>query len=147
MDGKERLRLMHAMFHMGDDDKFFFDWKWLVESGLSVKDFIAPTAFAFKNNRTFQMGSLYGSMSFLSISASDLSDRMLADFLDMESSQIVTIHIQSVDQTAAIKPLSAPSPNLIVVKLKSRRRRFVPDMTWTLSQAISPPMAGMPKLC
>ena len=41
--GKERLRLMHAMFHMGDDDKFFFDWKWLVESGLSVKDFIAPT--------------------------------------------------------------------------------------------------------
>ena len=36
MDGKERLRLMHAMFHMGDDDKFFFDWKWLVESGLSV---------------------------------------------------------------------------------------------------------------
>ena len=93
MDGKERLRLMHAMFHMGDDDKFFFDWKWLVESGLSVKDFIAPTAFAFKGNRTFQMGSLYGSMSFLSITASDLSDRMLADFLDMESSQIVTMHM------------------------------------------------------
>lgn len=54
MDGKERMRLMHAMFHMGDDDKFFFDWKWLVESGLSVKDFIAPTAFAFKGNRTFR---------------------------------------------------------------------------------------------
>ena len=73
-----------------------------MESGLSVKDFIAPTAFAFKGNRTFQMGSLYGSVSFLSITASDLSDRMLADFLDMESTQIVTMHIQSVDQTAAI---------------------------------------------
>ena len=44
-------------------------------------------------------------MSFLSITASDLSDRMLADFLDMESSQIVTMHIQSVDQTAAIKSI------------------------------------------
>ena len=122
MDGKERLRLMHAMFHMGDDDKFFFDWKWLVESGLSVKDFIAPTAFAFKNNRTFQMGSLYGSMSFLSISASDLSDRMLADFLDMESSQIVTIHIQSVDQTAAIKTIKRTITELDRSKIEEQKK-------------------------
>lgn len=105
MNGKERLHLMHSMFHMGDNDKFFFDWKYLVESGLSVKDFIAPTAFAFKTNRTFQMGSIFGSMSYLAITASDLSDRMLADFLDMESTQIVTMHIQSVDQTAAIKTI------------------------------------------
>ena len=122
MDGKERLRLMHAMFHMGDDDKFFFDWKWLVESGLSVKDFIAPTAFAFKGNRTFQMGSLYGSMSFLSITASDLSDRMLADFLDMESSQIVTMHSQSVDQTAAIKTIKRTITELDRSKIEEQKK-------------------------
>ena len=98
------------------------DWKWLVESGLSVKDFIAPTAFAFKNNRTFQMGSLYGSMSFLSISASDLSDRMLADFLDMESSQIVTIHIQSVDQTAAIKTIKRTITELDRSKIEEQKK-------------------------
>jgi hypothetical protein len=138
---KERLRLMHAMFHMGDDDKFFFDWKWLVESGLSVKDFIAPTAFAFKNNRTFQMGSLYGSMSFLSITASDLSDRMLADFLDMESSQIVTMHIQSIDQTAAIKTIKRTITELDRSKLRNRKRRFVPDMIWIFFRATLLPMA------
>ncbi len=49
------------------------------------------------------MGNLYGAMSFLSITASDISDRMLADFLGMESSQIVTMHLQSVDQTEATK--------------------------------------------
>ena len=49
------------------------------------------------------MGNIYGAMSFLSIDASDISDRMLADFLNMESSQIVTMHIQSVDQNEAIK--------------------------------------------
>ena len=122
LDGKERLRLMHSMFHMGDNDKFFFDWKWLVESGLSVKDFIAPTAFVFKNNRTFQMGSLYGSMSFLSITASDLSDRMLADFLDMESSQIVTMHIQSVDQTAAIKSIKRTITELDRSKIEEQKK-------------------------
>lgn len=122
MNGKERLHLMHFMFHMGDDDKFFFDWKWLVESGLSVKDFIAPAVFAFPKSRIFQMGNLYGSMSFLAITASDLSDRMLADFLDMESSQIVTMHIQSVDQTAAIKTIKRTITELDRSKIEEQKK-------------------------
>ena len=122
MNGKERLHLMHSMFHMGDNDKFFFDWKYLVESGLSVKDFIAPTAFAFKTNRTFQMGSIFGAMSYLAITASDLSDRMLADFLDMESTQIVTMHIQSVDQTAAIKTIKRIITELDRSKIEEQKK-------------------------
>ena len=122
LNGKERLHVMHSLFHMGDNDKFMFDWKWLVESGLSVKDFIAPTSFAFKGNRTFQMGSLYGAMSYLAITASDLSDRMLADFLDMESSQIVTMHIQSVDQTAAIKTIKRTITELDRSKIEEQKK-------------------------
>ena len=122
LNGKERLHLMHSMFHMGDNDKFIFDWKWLVNSGLSVKDFIAPTSFAFKGSRTFQMGSLYGAMSYLAITASDLSDRMLADFLDMESSQIVTMHIQSVDQTAAIKTIKHTITELDRSKIEEQKK-------------------------
>ena len=122
LNGTERLHLMHSMFHMGDNDKFIFDWKWLVNSGLSVKDFIAPTSFAFKGSRTFQMGSLYGAMSYLAITASDLSDRMLADFLDMESSQIVTMHIQSVDQTAAIKTIKHTITELDRSKIEEQKK-------------------------
>ena len=122
MNGKERLHLMHSMFHMGDKDKFFFDWKYLVESGLSVKDFIAPTAMAFKNSRTFQMGNIFGSMSYLQITASDLSDRVLADFLDMESSLIVTMHIQSIDQTAAIKTIKRTITELDRSKIEEQKK-------------------------
>ena len=122
MNGKERLNLMHAVFHMGDEDKFFFDWKGLVESGLSVKDFIAPASFAFHTNRTFQMVNMYGAMSFLAITASDLSDRILADFLGMESSQIVTIHIQSVDQTAAIKTVKRTITELDRSKIEEQKK-------------------------
>ena len=122
LNGKERLHLMHSMFHMGDPDKFLFDWKWLVDSGLSVKDFIAPTSFAFPGSRTFQMGGLYGAMSYLAITASDLSDRMLADFLDMESSQIITLHIQSVDQTAAIKTIKHTITELDRSKIEEQKK-------------------------
>ena len=67
LNGTERLKLMHDMFHMDGESKFRFEWNDLVKSGLSVKDAIAPTAFAFKNSRTFQMGGIYCAASFLSI--------------------------------------------------------------------------------
>ena len=122
LDGKERLELMHQEFHMGDDQKFFFDWKWLVPSGLSVKDFIAPSSLNFKNGRVFQMGELWCAMSFLSITASDISDRMLADFLSMESTQIVTMHIQSVDQTEAIKTVKHTITELDRSKIEEQKK-------------------------
>lgn len=56
LDGKERLRVMHDLFHMGDKDRFYFEWDWLPASGLSVKEFIAPTSFSFPGGRMFRMG-------------------------------------------------------------------------------------------
>ena len=123
LNGKDRLKLMHDMFHMGDpEDRFHFDWKWLAKSGLSVKDFIAPTAFAFPGSRIFQMGNLYGSMSYLAITASDLSDQLLKDFLDMESSEIITMHIQSVDQTEAIKTVKHTITELDRSKIEEQKK-------------------------
>ena len=122
LNGRERLELMHQQFHMGDPEKFCFDWKWLVPSGLSTKDFIAPSGLHFKNGRVFRMGSMYGAMSFLAITASDISDRMLADFLGMESSQIVTMHIQSVDQNEAIKTVKHTITELDRSKIEEQKK-------------------------
>ena len=122
LNGSERLELMHSQFHMGEDEKFNFDWKWLPGTGLSVKDFIAPSGLNFKNGRAFQVGSMYGAMSFLSITASDISDRLLADFLGMESSQIVTMHIQSVDQNEAIKTVKHTITELDRSKIEEQKK-------------------------
>ena len=122
LNGSERLELMHRQFHIGDDAKFHFDWKYLAGSGLSVKDFIAPSSFAFPTGRYFQIGDMYGCMSFLSIDASDISDRLLADFLSMESSQIVTMHIQSVDQNEAIKTIKHTITELDRSKIEEQEK-------------------------
>ncbi|XME04412.1 VirB4-like conjugal transfer ATPase, CD1110 family [Lachnospiraceae bacterium C1.1] len=122
LDGKDRLKLMHSMFHLGNDEKFCFDWKWLVNSGLSVKDFIAPNSFEFKNGKYFKIGELFASMSFLQITASDLSDQMLRDFLGMDSSQIVTMHVQSVDQTTAIKNVKHTITELDRSKIEEQKK-------------------------
>lgn len=122
LNGSERLELMHRQLHIGDDAKFHFDWKYLAGSGLSVKDFIAPSSFAFPTGRYFQIGDIYGCMSFLSIDASDISDRLLADFLSMESSQIVTMHIQSVDQNEAIKTIKHTITELDRSKIEEQKK-------------------------
>ena len=122
LDGKERLQLMHSMFHMGDQEKFRFDWKWLPKTGLSVKDYIAPTSFAFPGSRIFRMGKLYGAMSYLQITASDISDQLLKDFLDMDSSEIVTMHIQYVDQNKAIKQIKHTITELDRSKIEEQKK-------------------------
>ena len=122
LNGVQRLKLMHNMFNMDGASKFHFDWKDLVKSGLSVKDSIAPTAFAFKNSRTFQMGGIFCAANFLSITASDISDQLLKDFLDMDSSQIVTMHIQSVDQNKAIKTVKRTITELDRSKIEEQKK-------------------------
>ena len=51
MDGKDRLRLLHTIFHLDKREKFNFEWKWLPLTGLSTKDFIAPSSFEFRESR------------------------------------------------------------------------------------------------
>ena len=84
LDGKQRLEVLHGIFHP-DGERFNFAWEWLPASGLSVKDFIAPSSFRFGDGRMFQMGGKFGAVSFLQIVAPELSDRMLADFMDAEN--------------------------------------------------------------
>ena len=122
LNGKERLRLLHSIFHMDAQEKFAFEWDWLPRTGLSTKDFIAPTGFEFRDGRRFRMGGTLGAVSFLQILAPELNDRMLADFLNMESSLIVNLHIQSIDQTAAIRQIKRKITDLDKSKIEEQKK-------------------------
>ena len=122
LDGRERLKLMHDMFHMDTQAPFLFDWKWLAPSGLSTKDFIAPSSFDFSDKRTFGMGRKQAEVSFFSILASDLNDRCLADFLAMESSLVVSLHIRAIDQIAAIRDVKRKITDLDKMKIEEQKK-------------------------
>ena len=122
LDGKHRLKLMHNMLRMNGNDPFSFEWNWLAASGLSTKDFIAPSSFEFKEKGTFRTGDKYGAVSFLQILAPELNDRVLSDFLDMESNLIVTMHIQSVDQMKAIKTIKRKITDLDRMKIEEQKK-------------------------
>ena len=121
LDGKQRLEVLHGIFHL-DGERFNFAWEWLPASGLSVKDFIAPSSFRFGDGRMFQMGGKFGAVSFLQIVAPELSDRMLADFMDAENGIIVNLHIQSIDHNEAIKTIKRKITDLDRMKIEEQKK-------------------------
>ena len=122
LDGRERLKLMYDMFHLDAQTPFLFDWKWLAPTGLRTKDFIVPSSFKFGERQRFGMGSKVSAVSFFSILASELNDRCLAEFLAMDSSLVVSFHLQAIDQTAAIKDIKHKLTALDQMKIDEQKK-------------------------
>ena len=124
MNGAERLAVLHRSFNPDGREKFRFSWDLLPKSGLSVKDFIAPSSFDFSKGNSFRMSGKYGAVSFINIMASEMSDRMLADFLNIEHNITLSIHIQSIDQNKAVKMVKSKITDLDKMKMEEQKKAF-----------------------
>ena len=122
LTGKERLKVCHDILRMDTPESFLFRWEDLPRSGLPTKDYIAPSSFYFGRARDFRMGRKFATVSFLQILAPELSDRVLKDFLDIESNVIVNIHVQSVDQVSAIKTIKRTITDLDKTKIEEQKK-------------------------
>lgn len=122
LTGHERLRVLHDVFNMDSNEPFRFSFDMTARTGLSSKDFIAPTSFDFREGKVFKMGRTIGAVSFLQILAPELNDRMLADFLDMDSNITVNLHIKTLDQAQAIKQIKSKITDLDKMKIEEQKK-------------------------
>ena len=123
LSGLERLELLHSQLHPSGQEKFKFAWSDLAKTGLSTKDFIAPTSFTFsKDGKTFRIGEYSGAVSFLQILAPELTDRMLAEFLDLDDAVTINLHIQSIDQAQAIRNIKRKMSDLQKMKIEEQKK-------------------------
>lgn len=122
LNGVERLQIMYETFHQEEQQKFDFSYDRILQSGMTTKDFIAPTSFLFKSGKDFMMGDTYGAASYLNILAPELTDKVLAEFLDMDKNLVVSIHVQSVDQLKAIKLIKGKITDLDRMKIEEQKK-------------------------
>ena len=122
LNGTEYLEVMFNIMNMDTMRPFRFSWDWLVPSGLSTKDYIAPSSFEFKTGRLFRMGKKWCQASFLQILAPELEDRILTQFLDMKTNLVISMHIQSLDQTKAIKDIKRKITDLDKSKIDEQKK-------------------------
>ena len=122
LSGYERLRVLHDVFNMDSNEPFRFSFDMVARTGLSTKDFIAPTSFDFREGKCFKMGKTIGAVSFLQILAPELNDRMLADFLEMDNNITVNFHIRTIDQAKAIKSIKSKITDLDKMKIEEQKK-------------------------
>ena len=122
LSGYERLKVLHDVFNMDTNEPFRFSFDMVARTGLSTKDFIAPTSFDFREGKCFKMGRTIGATSFLQILAPELNDRMLADFLEMDSNITVNFHIRTIDQAKAIKSIKSKITDLDKMKIEEQKK-------------------------
>ena len=122
MDGQERLALLHSQMHPGSREPFRFSWQDIPRTGMGTKDFIAPDSFDFRQSRTFRIGQYWGAASYLQILASELSDKLLAEILELDAEMTVTMHIQTVDQLKAIKTIKGKLSDIGKMKVEEQRK-------------------------
>ena len=122
LTGAERLELLHGQLHPDGQEKLRFDWKDIARTGMSTKDFIAPSSFDFRDAKSFRIGEHYGAVSFIQILAPELSDRLLAEFFDLDTTVTVNLHIRSIDQAEAIKTVKRKLTDLDAMKISEQKK-------------------------
>ena len=122
LDGRDRLAVLHDQMHPGSREPFRFSWKDIPKTGMGTKDFIAPDSFDFRQSRTFRVGQHWGAASYLQILASELSDKLLAEILELDAELTVTMHVQTVDQLKAIKTVKGKISDIGRMKVEEQKK-------------------------
>ena len=122
LNGVERLQILYETFNPDIMTDFQFDYGSMIRTGLNTKDYVAPTSFVFRDRNTFQMGNTIGAVSYLQILAPELTDKMLAEFLDIDKNLIVNLHVQSVDQMKAIKLVKSKVTDINRMKIEEQKK-------------------------
>lgn len=108
LSGYERLFLLYRIFHPGSGEKFMWNFDLPVKTGLSSKDFVAPSSFSFKSGpdlnaaRYFRCGDRIGAVSYIRVLASDMEDRIIADILNLDSNVWISIHGDTMARDKAL---------------------------------------------
>lgn len=119
LTGIERLKVLHDILN---PDKFFsFSYKDL-KPRESTKSVIAPDSFNFIPSRYFKFGNYIGAVSHIQILASELSDRMLAEFLDIDDNINISFHIKAIEQTEAIKMVKRKNTDIDRMKIEENKK-------------------------
>ena len=104
LDGEERLRAISSQLR--PTKPFCFSWDQVgAEGNLTSKDFICPSTLDFKpegSGACFKSDGMWCQVLSLHRFGSELTDRCLADIIDLSMPLNVTIHVQAIDKAKAV---------------------------------------------
>lgn len=119
LNGEERLKVLHDI--LNPNKTFHFSYKDLKKKE-STKSYIIPDEFNFTPSRYFKFGKFIGAVSHFQILASELSDRMLSEFLDIDDNINISFHVKAVEQSEAIKMVKRKNTDIDKMKIEENKK-------------------------
>lgn len=122
LNGIERLTVLNNLLNNGE--KNYVDVEHLTNDIFKKnleKDYIAPRVMDFKEG-DFRLGKRHGVTMYFNITSSELADRVLVDFLELQKELLISLHIHSVDQQKAIRMMKKKSSDLDAIKIKEQQK-------------------------
>lgn len=122
VEGVDRLSIINYL--MNGDTNNYIDIEKIPKEEFEkfpTKEYIAPRFLEFQPEY-FRVNERFGTTLYYSIEASELSDRVLSDFLDLELELIVNMHMYSLEQQSAVKMVRRKSSDLDTIKIEEQKK-------------------------
>ncbi|MGX7197344.1 VirB4-like conjugal transfer ATPase, CD1110 family [Enterococcus olivae] len=125
LNGVERLSVLNKLLNNGE--KSYINVEHLpndIFDQALEKDYIAPRLLNFNNEKRtyFKIGNRLGSTMYFNVTSSELADRVLVDFLELQKELAISIHMRSMDQQKAIRMMKTKSSDLDAIKIKEQQK-------------------------
>ncbi|WP_094194687.1 VirB4-like conjugal transfer ATPase, CD1110 family [Bacillus thuringiensis] len=124
LNGMERLSIINYL--LNHNSKHYIELENVSKEQLSngtTKDWIAPKNIDFESYADeFKVNNKYAAALHLKIEATELSDRVLADFLDLDLEILVSMHIRSLGQQQAVKMVKSKASDLDSIKIEEQKK-------------------------
>lgn len=122
LDGIDRLSIINYLMNADTDN--YIDIEQIPKGEFEkfpTKDYVAPKFLEFRPEY-FRLNNRYGTTLYYSIEASELSDRVLSDFIELESEIIVNMHLYPLEQQSAVKMVRRKTSDLDSIKIDEQKK-------------------------
>lgn len=126
LSGIERLSILNYL--LNGNDRYYLDIENVdreILAGTTSKDLIAPKFINYgRDPESFQINRKLGATLYLNITATELSDRVLADFLELDMEMLISMHVKSLEQQKAVRMVKTKSSDLDSIKIEEQKKAF-----------------------
>jgi len=126
LDGKARVALLQSMLNRFEGTPNIVYISSALEDAkkgyITTKDIICPSSFSFKNKDFCTSGKAFVSTVYLDITCSELDDRMLQEFLDLNEDIVITKNFTTISQAEAIKAAKRHASNIDAMKIDYQQK-------------------------
>ncbi|MEX1377683.1 MAG: VirB4-like conjugal transfer ATPase, CD1110 family [Eubacteriales bacterium] len=141
LDIKERLRIFHDFYRLGEETYYNFDLKNTIKKGHDFRDYICPDSMEFDKNY-IKIGEKYCRNFYIREFASFIEDDMITDIMDLQKNMMLSIDILPIPTDEAVKIiekliLGAETDKARFTRKQSQNGNFTADIPFELEMRTS----------